>query len=164
MVTVYVWKPERFYLKSKGHAALLVTGGDPSGSVYISWWPGVTAGTAVSRSAERLQAVVGGVRRAVHRSLQDDMLSTAEGRPPDYRIPIAGLDETKIKSFWHRWLLEGHYQGLLFSCATTVGQALKEGGGDKLASDWFAPTVWTPLDVVSYANVIQQRLAVARSA
>jgi hypothetical protein len=164
MVTVYVWKPGFAYLTSKGHASMLVAGGIPPGDTYISWWPGVTGGDRLSRTVERVQAVSSGVRRALHRNLQDDMLSTAEGRPPDFRIPIDGLDDTRIKSFWQRWRQEGHYQGFLFSCATTVGEALKEGGGDKMAPGWISPTVWTPMDVAHYAHRIQGVFAARRSA
>ena len=101
----------------------------------------------------------------MHSCLEEDMGSkNGEGRPPDSRIRIVGLNETEIKTFWSRWSSSGNYSGLLFNCATTVAEALREGGGDRLVPGWDLPTVCGPRDVRRYATQIGGALAKAQSA
>ena len=143
MVTVYIWDA-RYAGGSVGHVAMAITGGQPAGATYISWWP----------AKRRLDVISVGVPRVIHTSLEEDEGPRGEGRKPDHTIQLQGLDETAIKAFWKRWAQNANYQGLLFSCATTVGWALKQGGGDRYARSWTDPKVWTPADLLSYALAI----------
>jgi hypothetical protein len=119
MATVYIWKHP--YMKSSaGHASMVVDGGQPPGTIYISWWP----------EKRGIKSITIGVRRAVHARLGQDEVSTAEGRAPDSTLRLQGPDETRIKAFWTHWLQNEKRWGLSSECATTVGQALKEGGGE----------------------------------
>jgi len=148
MVTVYVWNPHYSSL-NVGHAALAVTGGQPAGDTYVSWWP----------RNRNLATITVGVRRGVHARLADDELSTAEGRRPDHTVRLEGLDETQIKAFWKRLVRHGEYQGFSSNCATTVAKALEAGGADRLAPGWSGRGVWKPLDVFHFALAIQRGLA-----
>ena len=90
MVTVYIWEA-RYAKGSVGHASMAVSGGEPRGTIHISWWP----------ENRTLRTITTGVRRGVHARLEDDLLSTAEGRGQDHTIQLAGLDETRIKALWN---------------------------------------------------------------
>jgi len=147
MVTVYVWNAHYAH-GSAGHASLAVTGGQPPGTAYISWWP----------EKRNLKTITVGVRRGVHARLADDELSTAEGRKPDHTVRLEGLDETSIKSFWTRSVRHGEYQGVSHNCATTVARALEAGGGDHYAPKQASHLVWMPLEVLHFALAIHHGL------
>ncbi len=155
MVKIYIWKlkPSSF---SAGHAAMWVSGGEPLGDIYISWWP------SGNQWLQRVCTAWSGDGVRLH--TRPDQDCTEEGRPPDQLVLIGGLDETKIKFFWSRWQRQGHYQAMLFNCATTVAEALREGGADKLVPNGFNKTLWVPQDVLYYATSVNSALAVRHSA
>jgi hypothetical protein len=155
MVKIYIWKP-KFSIVRAGHAAMWIIGGEPLGDIYISWWP------LGNRWQQAVYTAWSGDSVLLHTRLDQDC--TEECRLPDQSVLIDGLDETKIKFFWTRWQQQGHYQALLFNCATTVAEALREGGADKLVSNGLNKTVWFPQDVLYYATSINSALAVRRSA
>jgi hypothetical protein len=137
MVEVLVWNfMERGNI---GHAALKV-GGD-----YISWWPQGTASVKDGR----------------HPGVVNDETGdhAAEGRAPDHRIRLVGLDEDAIRRWWHEFREGNEYRLFVQNCSTVVAMALKAGGGTKRTSglgwayhSW--NTVWTPDDVRRYAEAI----------
>lgn len=159
MLSVYIWS---FRGKSEawGHASMQVD------LTYISWWP------------EQPGQVPSGIHRNIYashpfrnRSYIADV--TAEGQPPDHVICIDGLDEDAIKDWWQSLGLnrEGiSYHGPLQSwdtlqrnCSNVVATGLRIGGGDKFAS-WLKSwnLVWTPADVLQYAQSIQSGLSSQR--
>jgi len=155
MLTVYIWS---FRGKSEawGHASMQID------QTYISWWP------------EQPGQVPSGIHQNIYashpirnRSYVADV--EAEGQPPDQVIRIAGLDEKAIKDWWQSFGLsrEGvQYHGPLQSwdtlqrnCSNVVALGLRIGGGDKYAS-WYKSwnLIWTPADVLQYAQSIQSGL------
>ncbi|MEQ1833827.1 MAG: hypothetical protein ABL977_12295 [Candidatus Eisenbacteria bacterium] len=140
MVEVLVWN----FMEhgNIGHAALKV------GSDYISWWP---AGTATIKHGRHPGAV---------NSESDDLAS--EGRSPDHRIRIRGLDEDAICRWWHTFRDGEEYRLFVQNCSTVVALALKAGGGTARTSgfgflyhSW--NVIWTPGDIRRYAEAIQGR-------
>jgi hypothetical protein len=155
MVTVYVWN---FRGKSEawGHASMLVD------RTYISWWP-ETPGQVPSKIHRNIYTS-SPIR---NRTYNQDV--TAEGQAPDHSIRIEGLDETAIKDWWQSFGLmrDGvQFQGPLLpwttltqNCSNVVAIALRLAGGDKYAS-WMKSwnVVWTPADVLDYAQSIRRGL------
>jgi len=155
MLKVYVWS-FRGKTEAWGHASMQVD------QTYVSWWP------------EKPGQVPSGIHRNIYashpirsRSYSGDV--SAEGQPPDHVIRIDGLDEKAIKDWWQSFGLSRDgvlYQGPLQSwdtlkrnCSNVVATALRIGGGDKFAS-WSKSwnLVWTPADVLQYAQSIQRGL------
>lgn len=157
MVTVYVWR-FRGSGEAWGHASLRVVGGAPAGIAYVSWWPAVSPRTPKYPSAPSPLNQIYSAPAIQRRRLEDDIRD--EGMKPDYQILIHGLDEAAIKTWWagfhtgaNRW------KTLSQNCSTTVGQALKAGGGDKYAkgfTGWWDSwnCIWTPSDVLRFAQAI----------
>lgn len=148
MVTVYVWRHSLGH-QSVGHAALEVDGGTPPGNAYISWWP--SEGSVAEQ-------VYFSTTASVHRNLHEDIV--AEHRFPDNTIRIAGLDESRIKAYWGSWWPHGRYSGLKLNCASTVGNALMVGGGNRLTTGWAHKQVWTPENCASLALEIKAKIGV----
>jgi len=155
MLTVYIWS-FRGKMEAWGHASMQVD------QTYISWWP------------EKPGQVPSGIHRDVYashpirnRSYSADV--SAEGQSPDHFIRIEGLDEKAIKDWWQSFGLSRDgmlYQGPLQSwdtlqrnCSNVVATGLRVGGGDKFAS-WSKSwnLVWTPANVLRYAQSIQRGL------
>ena len=158
MVTVFIWT-FRGSSVAWGHAALQVTGGNPAGSIYISWWPQGTGRQTKLPVAPGPLANVYRVPAIANRQyIQDE---SAEGTPPDWRIDIDGLDETAIKTRWASFKTGANqWSTLSQNCSTTVAQALVAGGADKYAkglSGWWRSwnTVWSPNDVLLFVRAIQ---------
>ena len=140
MVEVLVWN----FLSNGniGHAAIKV-GGD-----YISWWPSEPASVKHGRSAGMPQ------------SEADDLAN--EGRAPDHRIRLSGLDEEAIRLWWHGFRDGEEYRLFVQNCSTVVARALRAGGGTARTSGfgylyhtW--NVFWTPDDVRRLAEAIQSR-------
>jgi len=157
MVTVHIWK---FRGKSEawGHASMLVEPG-----TYISWWP-EQPGQVPSKLHPNLYESHPFRNRTFEADVAD------EGQSPDVSIALDGLDEGAIKDWWQSFGLarDGiHYAGPLQSwatlkrnCSTVVATGLKIGGGDRHAA-WSKTwnLVWTPQDVLTYAESIRDGLA-----
>lgn len=158
VVKVYIW-PFRGKRDAWGHASMQV------GCDYISWWP-----MAVGRDRSKVHPDVYAAHPTPPRSLAADTSPAGgEGTPPTHTILIRGLDETRIRNWWHRtfpWAAgrEGPpsipWSSLEWNCSKVVATALKEGGGDRFAS-WSKSwnLVWTPNDVREYAESIVKGMA-----
>jgi len=137
MVEVLVWN---FMQNGNiGHAAAVV------GGEYISWWPTETATLKSGRSA------------GAPNTLAEDLAS--EGRPPDHRIRITGLDDDAMVRWWRGFRHSNEYRLFVQNCSTVVGMALTRGGGRNRTSGlgwaWRSwNVVWTPDDVRRYAEAI----------
>ena len=159
MVTVFIWN-FRGQDVARGHASLLVD------RTYMSWRPEGSNGIA-SKLSDRLRSV----HSIRHRLLSDDI--AAERSQPDHLVDIAGLDESKIKDWWHSFGLarsSARHEGpmlpgetLARNCSTVAARGLSVGGGDRYASctrPW--NSIWTPNDVLQYATSIRAGLSAAR--
>ncbi len=149
MIKVYIWN-FRGKRDAWGHASMQV------GNAYVSWWP-----MATGRVHSKAHSDVFAAHPRPPR-FEDDVRD--EGGPPNHTIFINGLDEMRIKLWWHRtfpWAASRlgpptiPWSSLNWNCSKTVAVALKEGGADKLAS-WSKSwnLVWTPNDVRRYAESI----------
>ncbi|QYK48441.1 MAG: hypothetical protein KF838_00975 [Phycisphaeraceae bacterium] len=154
MVTVYVWNP-LVLTKAPlvGHASMHI------GREYVSWWP-EQAGRVFNTSPYR------------QRTLEQDIEAEAN-RQPDYRIAIDGLDTARMLDWWasvglqaNGMLLHGPLQAydlIERNCSTVVAAGLRVGGGDKHAAWWNSwNIVWTPRDVMRYAEDIRRSLLKGR--
>ena len=157
MVTVFIWM-FRGKNVAWGHAALLVD------QTYMSWWP-EGRGRIRSKVSDQLYTVL----PIYNRQFADDV-DGEDGRQPDHRLLINGLDEVKIKDWWQSFGLTRDgvlYQGPLLpwetlaqNCSTVAARGLSIGGGDRY-SGWTRSwkLVWTPNDVLQYTLSIQQGLS-----
>lgn len=149
MVTVFIWRPTR---TAYGHAAMRVTGGKPSGNIYISWWPSDAVSGVDCSPADP------------NTSLAQD-IAAENNRRPDFAIDITGLNETAIKRWWARYARRATQWCTLWpNCSTVVARALEAGGGDLYATTWDSHSfgVWTPLAVKDYAMSIRRELLIQR--
>lgn len=149
---------------SLGHASMQV------GPEYMSWWPGEPRDYTISGKVPLYSAPhVFKQSFADDKYLegQDDKNSPNVEKPPkdpDHTIPLQHLDEQRILHWWATFSQPGHsWTTLGQNCSTTVGRALMVGGGDDYAegiSGWWKSwnTVWTPKNVLSYANSISKGL------
>lgn len=152
MVTVFIWnyqgKSERW-----GHASMQVD------QTYISWWP-----AKEGRVRSEIHPDIYSVDPIRSRSKKAD--EEAEGSAPDHTIHINGLDDTAIKAWWKSLSLNDEngrelpgpiqqWDTFKRNCSTVVSTGLRVGGGDKY-STWYKSwnLVWTPSDVLQYANSI----------
>lgn len=158
MVTVFVWN-YRGKSEAWGHASMLVNGGTPGGSVYVSWWP-----EGQGREGSLPFGIGDGYLYSVPaingRTFNDDVQGE-DGHHPDHTINLEGLDETEIKTWWNKLLndTQSRWSTLGQNCSTTVARGLMAGGGDKLVKGiggWWKSwnTVWKPNDVLDYAQAI----------
>jgi hypothetical protein len=157
MLTVYVWN-YRGKSDAWGHASMQV------GHNYISWWP-----QHPGQVPSKLHPNIYQSHPFRDRTFADDV-EGEKGRQPDHTIRIDGLDEEAIKDWWQSFGLSRDgvpFQGPLQSwstldrnCSTVVATGLRIGGGDA-HSDWLKSwnVVWTPKDVLDYAQSIQRNLA-----
>lgn len=152
MLTVYIWS-FRGKTEAWGHASMQVD------QTYVSWWP-----EKPGQVPSKIHSNIYSSHPFRNRSYSADV--SAEGYPPDHVIRIDGLDEKSIKDWWQSFGLSRDgllYQGPLQSwdtlncnCSNVVATALRIGGGDKFAS-WSKSwnLVWSPADVLQYAQSIQ---------
>jgi len=156
MIQVHVWN----FLGSTqawGHASLHV------GQTYISWWP--SGEGRRPKLSERLP--VYSVPHISGQTFQRDQeLEGEDGppRPPDHTLHLNGMDEPRILQWWTTFGKPGIvWTTLGQNCSTTVGRALMVGGGDDYAEGiigWWHSwnMVWTPSDVLLYAQAIERGL------
>jgi hypothetical protein len=167
MVTVYIWN-FRGANVAWGHASMHVTGGDPPGAIYISWWPQNTGRQSKIPRAPGILQNVYSVPAIVGRTYAADV--TDEGQAPDHTIDLPGLDESAIKAWWRTMStdLNARWTTLGQNCSTTVANALAKGGGDDLTEGvggWWKQwnVVWKPDDVLDYARAIKSGLKNGRT-
>jgi hypothetical protein len=135
MVKVLIWNFLRH--GNLGHAALEVRG------EYISWWPSERAKVMLGR-----QPGVAG---------DEDSDAASEGRGPDHRIWLHGLDEDAMCRWWRGFRDGEEYRLVIQNCSTVVAMALKCGGAMSRASvSGFDFVVWTPSDVRRFAEAIER--------
>jgi len=169
MITVYVWNQARRGAAgvfcgidgaSVGHAAMEISGGEPSGSVYVSWWP----------RHDSWNDVLGGTPAYRRRNLSNDIL--AEGRiAPDHYIRIPGrdegggpgLDETAMKRWWAHWRHDPTYRLIDRNCSTAVVRGLMAGGAEPYSHRTLyinsEAVLWGPSDVVAIAKACVKGIA-----
>lgn len=152
MIRVYVWMPGPNGTEmSVGHSSLWLTCG-----TYISWWPqdGVKLKSPKSRASRS--------------DLTTD--KQEEGRDPDWRITIKGLNEGAILNWWEqfglvrgRTVLQGPlpaYQLYTQNCSTVVALALRVGGSEKYLplgrGVARALELWTPIHIMLYAQLLSR--------
>ena len=157
MVRIFFWEQRLFAEQSFGHVSMYV-GGEYIGQTppvggYISWWP-----------QQRWHIVSPAVE---NRPYDEDV--NAEHRPPSPPLTLEGLNEEAIIKWWADFKAAGHRWELYDqSCAQTVADALRAGGGDKFVhgvSGWWRSwnVVWSPHDVLLFALEIQHGLNGAAS-
>jgi RHS repeat-associated protein len=119
LVTILIWYPTE---DGWGHTAL------QCGSVYITLWPKKGTETHWIPGTKLYSA------DAVVPKNFDDEEKNWEGRPPDRKIQISGLNEAAIRTWWLKFKT-GHtvpggqsWNSATQNCATTVLQALQAGG------------------------------------
>jgi hypothetical protein len=164
MVTLYTWVPHD---SDVGHSSMLVSGGDPAGSIYISWWPdhGGKLASLISCPAK--------VDHVVPKSVENDVV-LEDGEKPFFRTEINGLNETKIKEFWANWQKNPTFGILHRNCAVTTRKGLDAGTPRGVLAAAYAaeaattgtPTTTTPLTTYMYThklrNILAGRAAVGR--
>jgi len=168
MITVRTWP----YLGSNiayGHASVQIDGGEPSGPVYISWWPQETSRDYYFKQGLNLYCVAS----IPDRTYLDDVAGE-DGRLPSHFIAIdgsssttIGLNEAAMKAWWLNLTRSGstNWCTLDPNCSTITAMALFQGGGDDLCESYWTShnAVWTPNDVTSYAWAIVAGIKEARS-
>jgi hypothetical protein len=173
VVIVHIWN----YLGTKeawGHAAVEVTGGDPAGSIYVSWWPSPSGRQPYfPRLAQlpvlgELAANIYFVPAVENQTKQDDEANEGEGgdpRKPDHSIPVKGLNETEIKAWWTKFKNNPPpWSSVNTNCALIAAFALRAGGAEKLLvgfKGWWRSwnTMWSPSDVLLLAHQINYGFA-----
>lgn len=124
------------------------------GSTYISWWPEGEDRDLKKGEKKGEKKPIYSVDHIHGRTYEEDVRD--EEQDPDHDIEINGLDESRILTWWNSFNVPGRdWTTLGQNCSTTVGRGLMVGGGDDYAawsSQW--NMVWTPKDVLSYANSI----------
>ena len=76
-------------------------------------------------------------------------------------IQVNGLDEGAIENWWNSFKNSNQYSTLGQNCSTTAADALNAGGGLPyaiLGGYGVPPLVWSPSDVLDYANAINSGL------
>jgi hypothetical protein len=111
---VHLWVPD-LRNRQVGHLALTLSNG-----LHISFWP----------------APEGSTEQSSYNTLGQDI--EAEGRIPDEVafIPNYRLREDKILNWWKKYRKEKIYKLRKCNCATTVYDALSEGGFGKDQQQW----------------------------
>ena len=152
MITIYVWD---FLGKQVawGHASMHCR------DRYISWWPEPKGRTPWTSKVPDVYDA----HPYVVRTFEDDV-ADEDDRLPDWKIPVGGLDERKIKIWWEAFNPQAHgvhgppshpWSSLTWNCATIVATALTIGGGADLAPWYYSRSiVWTPNYVRQYALAI----------
>jgi hypothetical protein len=159
VITVYRWDltgPKTASGFRVGHVSMMVTGGDPAGSAYISWSPERPWPSSKARE---------------HLTLEED-IRLEHGAPIEV-LPIGTpnktLDEGKIKDWWlgvlkspPRWTLYDT------NCAQIVIDAMRVGGSEDYLpkGPWGfyvgKATVWRPWIIPDYVRRVNEGLAAAR--
>ena len=129
-----------------GHAAIQLDNGR-----YISWWPNEDRTAKISDVSP-----LNNVYRAPaypDRLYRDD--ASAEGRPPDARIRIDGLDERAIEQWWDDFRRNNDWATFGWNCSSVVSQALNVGNG---YVDYGYPGAITPAAAEAKARLFQRFL------
>lgn len=157
MTTVYIWN---FTGKKEswGHAALQVQ------SYYMSWWP-KEPGQVPSGWHENVYASM----PILGQTYEDDCsgMETKAG----HQVIINGLNEKAMISWWRVFGITDGMQGapeawqsLQLNCSTVVAKALSIGGGRRYAPFLRSRNiVWTPQDVLQYAQSIRTNITKGNS-
>ena len=148
-VRVLIWE----YLginRAIGHAALILS----DNTTYISWWP-----SNVSR--EELKFSGGEFKSDAYnnRTYQDDYRGEINTQPY-LIIPVYGLDEGAIKTWWNGFNVPGAMYNLVRqNCSTVVYKALLAGNviPDSIKPTVEALPVWTPEWVGRFAIAISHQ-------
>jgi hypothetical protein len=162
-LTVYVWS-YRGSTEAWGHASLQLIDG-----TYISWWPSQPRQPLLPVPFNQMP-LLGNIYSAPaipNRTFVADAL--AEGSDytppislaPDYAIGITVLNNAPIKNWWAAFSTDPNslWKTLNQNCSTTVADALFAGDVNRILTHneytkFRAITIWTPADVVDFANTI----------
>lgn len=152
MVTVFIWNE---HSGAWGHASMRVDGGEPAGSVYISYWPATAGTTRIFCS-----------RPGRNRTFENDVAGE-DGLQPNHAIRVMGLYETRIKSWWRTLMSrtdpDSDWCSLGLNCSAVVAQALNAGhafeyyDGALAVNSW--NMFWSPAGVLAYVNSLVQAIA-----
>ena len=173
MITVYVWDAAAggssgvfcgIEGASVGHAAMEISGGEPGGVIYVSWWP------RVDTFSGALFGTPAHTRRTLGQEIEDE-----GGLAPAHSIRIPGhgeghagngLDETAMKEWWKEWQADPTYRLTDRSCCTTVVRGLLAGHAEAFAGTTLeintSAVVWSPSDVVAIAEACANGIASSR--
>jgi RHS repeat-associated protein len=154
LLYVNIWYPTGE--DSMGHASINLSN---YGNAYISWWP------QLDRVFDHSLDWLGGLNdlnytaTAFPNQKAKDDLAGEQGRKPDVRIKIDGLDE---KAMWEWFQKTKHddpkWRTLTRNCSTIVVGALEAGGA---GAPQDPPPFWTPIGAMQYATQVRdaQQLA-----
>jgi hypothetical protein len=109
-----------------------------------------------------------------HRKFSDD-IKGEDGKWPDHRVILDGLDDTAMKAFWADFShnSESRWCAIGTNCSAVVAAALRAGGSDKYeiaispSPVPISPSpvpgapgadLWTPASVLDYALRLQKKL------
>lgn len=173
MITVYVWDSAGggstggfvgIEGAAVGHAAMEISGGEPAGVIYVSWWPRV----------DTYWGALTGTPAHAHRTLSQEIYDEG-GLEPAHSICIPGqgegrsgngLDQSAMKEWWKEWQRDTTYRLADRSCCTTIVRCLLSGGAEAYASRtlFINPDaiVWGPSDVAAIANASASGIAASR--
>jgi len=115
MIWIYIWEPNG---PNIGHASAKIA---DVKNAYISWWP--------REQDKPLKDSPGGVGTY-------DSDGAVEGRPPDWRTTIQGLNEQGGLKWWRSFSKDGIYNATSTNCAWAVATFLKKSGGDDRVPWW----------------------------
>ena len=130
-----------------GHAAMRLEDGTD-----ISWWPSEDRhGILREKDIYSAPAVIG-------QTIEQASGPHYENKKADLKIPINGLDEKAIKTWWNKFKGNHLWKSLSQNCSTTVSDGLKAGGAKVKLSDIFKQwnLIWTPNDIKKYAQAIKK--------
>ena len=139
-VTVYVWRANGSQV---GHASMELGDG-----TYISLWPGEgKAGKKKKQKKGKKQDI------RTSENLEEDIAE--EKRSPTHTFYIHGLNENKIKRWWHGFNKDSW--SWTQNCCKTVIDGLRKGGSDRKLSHidrvyYNITIIWTPRRVAKYCQ------------
>ncbi len=140
MIHVFVWPG--LLQGNVGHASLRIDSDASNPEEYISWWP-AGQGSVV----EFLTDV--SIPATTYTFEQDE---EAEGYANFHTVSIFGMDEHRMRTFWHNWKADATYRLFHKNCATTVMKVLAVGNHDLLTLN--EQSLYTPFGVWMYAQQI----------
>lgn len=152
VATVFVWN---FLGKDVawGHASIELDDG-----TYISWWP-----SGRDRKSMPLLPDVYCAPANDPQTYTDDV-RLENGHDPDWRIPVGGLDNNKIRTWWSSFKTGHDWCTLSQNCSTTVADAMWAGGAASILTsretdNFETIAVWTPDDALAFAQAIDTHLS-----
>ena len=154
MITVHIWN-SNISSGVWGHASMSLE------HTYVSWWP-----SGLHREHNKVISKIYRAGPIRNQTFADDVAGE-NGLRPDHNIRIQCLDERAIKDWWFRFALlkdgmvfqgplQDSWETLSKNCSTVVAKGLTTGGGDKLAPKDASNLIWTPNNVLRYAQAIQR--------